>query len=169
MPEGIDSVQWITVVSTALGALIALVATMLNERFKWRREQAATHRKLCHDTYAEFLSALSDAHERMRGEFPTEHSSPQARAAAVRDVFRAAGCYPLRYQLAIVAGQDVVDGAEAAFRGLRRIRDLLADGYSLDSTEYVTVREAYSGSLRELQHRMRTELDTGQVQLSGGS
>jgi hypothetical protein len=158
-----------TLVSTALGALIALLATMLNERFKWRREQTTSRRKLCHDTYAGFLSALTDAHERMRGESLAEHASTQARAAAVRDAFLSAGCYQLRYQLAIVAGQDVVDGAEAAFFIMRDVRDLFADGHSVDSTEYVELRKTYGTSLRELQGRMRTELDAGHVHLAGGS
>jgi len=162
-------VPWMTLVSTALGALIALLATMLNERFKWRREELTSRRKLRHDVYAGFLSSLTDAHERMRGESLVEHPSPQARATAVRDAFRAAGCYPLRYQLAILAEQAVLDGAEAAFRIMRNIRDLLAEGHSIASLEYVALRDTYGISLRELQRRMRAELDVGQIHFTGGS
>ncbi|MCP3804943.1 hypothetical protein NLX83_37325 [Allokutzneria sp. A3M-2-11 16] len=151
--------QWITVVSTALGALIALVAMMLNERVKWQREQVSSRRKQCHEVYASFLSALTEAHERMR-------DSP---AAEVREVFREANCYPLRYQLAIVAGQEVVDGGEAVFQTIRDIRDLLAGGARIESAQYKELRRRFGAELRELQRRMRDELGVAPVQLAGGS
>ncbi|SDM29981.1 hypothetical protein SAMN04489726_0864 [Allokutzneria albata] len=146
-------------VSTALGALIALVAMLLNERVKWQREQVSNRRKQCHEIYASFLSALTEAHERMR-------ESP---AAEVRDAFREANCYPLRYQLAIVAGQEVVDGGEAAFQIIRDIRDLLAQGVRIDSAEYKALRKRFGAALRELQRRMRSELGVGPIDLAGGS
>ena len=158
-------------VSTALGALIALVAMMLNERVKWQREQVSNRRKQCHEIYASFLSALTEAHERMRGEVvsPEHHDNLQSRAAAIREAFREANCYPLRYQLAIVAGQEVVDGGEAAFRTIRDIRDLLARGGQIESAEYKALRKQFGAGLRELQRRMRDELGVGPVQLLGGS
>lgn len=161
--------QWTTLVSTALGALIALCATMINERFKWRREQAAGRRKLCQETYSGFLAALTDAHERMRAESLAAHDTAAARSLAVLTAFRDAGCYPHRYQLAIVAEQAVLDAAEATFRLLRKVRDLLADGDTVESDRYDDLRERYAAALRELQGRMRHELDARHVHLTGGS
>ena len=155
--------------STALGALIALVATMLNERVKWRREQVSNRRKQCHETYVSFMSALSEAHERMRAEAVSPEHDGQARALAVREAFLAANCYPLRYQLAIVAGQEVVDGAEAVFQTVRDIRDLLAVGGAIGSEEYKVLRRRFGAGMRELQRRMRDELGVGPVKLVGGS
>lgn len=158
-----------TLISTAFGAVIALGATLVNERFKWRREQAASRRKLCQETYSGFLAALTEAHERMRAESLAEHDTPAVRSLAVLDAFRDAGCYPHRYQLAIVAEQAVLDSAEAAFRQLRKIRDLLADGDTVESASYAELRNRYGTTLRELQGRMRSELDVQRAHLTGGS
>ncbi|RJQ77254.1 hypothetical protein D5S17_16255 [Pseudonocardiaceae bacterium YIM PH 21723] len=156
--------QWMTLASTAFGAVIALLATMLNERSKWRREQIRDRRKLAHETYVGLLAAFTEAHERMRSEFATG-----ARGNDIRNAFRDAGCYAMRYQLALVAQQDVVDHGERAFKSLRKIRDLLAEGRSLETEEYKELRRSYSAALRELQLAMRGELNVGPVQLEGGS
>ncbi|MFE4360431.1 hypothetical protein [Kitasatospora sp. NPDC056800] len=160
--------NWISLAGTALGALIALLATSLNDRVKWRREQSASHRALCQQTYARFLAALTDAHERMRTEARTDHQSAEARATAVLEAFHTSGCYPLRYELAIIASQPVLDGAEEAFKLIRQVRDLLAAGTGVEAPEYKELRYAYGPVLRNLQARMRAELGSDEVQLTGG-
>ena len=160
--------EWISLASTALGAIIALCTTLINERFKWRREQLSSHRRLRHQTYSSFLSALTDAHERMRGESTADHT-PESRSAAVLQAFREANCYGLRYELAIIAEQDVLDSAERAFTIMRDIRDVLAEGASTKDDRYTHLRSSYGTALRELQHRVRTELASGRVRLTGGS
>lgn len=160
--------EWISLASTALGAVIALSTTLLNERFKWRREQVSNHRKLRQQAYSSFLSALTDAHERMRGESRADHT-PESRSTAVLNAFREANCYGLRYELAIIAEQEVLDSAEEAFQTMRTIRDVLAEGNSVKDERYTQLRSSYGTTLRELQQRMRAELASGQVQLTGGS
>lgn len=161
--------QWTSLASTALGALIALLAAMLNERFRWRREQTSDRRKLLQQTYSAYLAALTEAHEQMRAESLIDHPTPETRSAAVLDAFRRARCYALRYELAIVAEQGVLDEAERTFRILREVRDLLAREGTTDSEPYKTLRGDYAASLRNLQHRMRLELGAESVVLGGGS
>ncbi|WP_216898038.1 hypothetical protein [Nocardia alni] len=164
--------QWISLVGTALGALIAMVATTVNERSKWRREQASTRRKLCQDTYSRFLAALTDAHERMRMASRTgfaNDEADEARATAILDVFRDGRCYEARYEIALVAGQAVLDHSERCFQILRDIRDTFAAGSDIHSTEYDALRQSYRTHLRELQVAMRVDLGAESVDLSGGS
>jgi hypothetical protein len=160
---------WTSLASTALGALIALLATITGERFKWRREQASDRRKQLHQTYSGFLAALTDAHEQMRAETLTGHPTSQARSTAIFDAFRAARCYHFRYELAIVAEQDVLDSAEDAFKVMRDIRDQLAQDGSVETEQYSDLRRTYGAGLRELQRRMRMELGADRVHLTGGS
>ncbi len=141
----------------------------MNERFKWQREQASNLRSLRRETYARFLAALTDAHEQMRGEAQADHSTPEARSVAVLDAFRTSRCYHLRYELAIIAEQDVLDNAEESYLIMRDLRDLLAKDGSVDSGEYRALRTRYGASLRKLQGQMRVELGAGQVRLTGGS
>lgn len=161
--------QWISLVGTALGALIALLATSLNERSKWRREQVSTRRKLCQDTYSRFLTALTDAHERMRMVSRTEFASDEARATAILDVFRDGRCYEARYEIALVAGQAVLDHSERCFQILRDIRDMFAADSAVHTPEYDALRQSYRTHLRELQAAMRVDLGAESVDLSGGS
>lgn len=161
--------ELMSLASTALGAVIALVATVINERFKWKREQVSNRRKLRQRTYSTFLASLTDAHERMRAQRTAVHETTQARSAAVLEAFRDSGCYPLRYELAIVAEQNVIDSAEKSFRMMRDIRDYLAEDGNVGDAEYKELRSIYGKSLRELQQQMRTELDAPDVELTGGS
>jgi hypothetical protein len=167
--DKISRMEWTSLASTALGALIALFTTMINDRAKWRREQVSNRRKLHQQTYSAFLTALTEAHERMRSESLAEHQTPQTRSAAIIDVFHEAGCYRLRYELSIVAEQNVLDCGEESFRIMRNIRDLLAGDGSVNDEKYKDLRRAYGASLRELQQRMRVELGNARVSLAGGS
>ncbi|KAA2256072.1 hypothetical protein F0L68_26870 [Solihabitans fulvus] len=157
-----------TILGTAMGAVIALGSTLVNDRIKWRREQSLQKRKMLQEVYSEYLTALTEAHETMRAAV-TAHGTAEERRGPVLDAFRASGAYTLRYRLAIVAGQDVLDAAEEAFRQLRGGRDLLADGNGLDSRQYKEFRTTYGGTMRELQQRIRQELREDAVSFTGGS
>ncbi|ATL65302.1 hypothetical protein CRH09_02745 [Nocardia terpenica] len=146
-----------------------MLATALNERVKWGREQVVGRRKLCQEAYSRFLAALTDAHERMRVVALAGDGGEGGRAAAVLDVFRDVGCYQVRYEMSLVAGQEVLDGAEKCFQLLRDIRDEFAGGAVVESPEYVALRRAYRTALRELQAAMRVDLGAGTVDFAGGS
>lgn len=154
--------------STALGALIALFATLINERAKWRREQVSERRKLRQQTCSRYLAALTEAHERMRAEAGGDRS-PEERAAAIERAFREANCYGLRYEIGIVADQDVVDSSERTFQLMRDIRDVLASGRGTEDEQYTALRAEYGESLRELQQCIRAELGASRLELTGGS
>lgn len=52
---------------------------------------------------------------------------------------------------------------------MRDIRDVLAEGISTKDDRYTRLRSSYGTALRELQHRVRAELASGPVRLTGGS
>ncbi len=58
--------------------------------------------------------------------------------------------------------------AEKTFRILRDIRDARADGCGLQDDPYAELRDTYGSNLRELQQRIRTELGSRRLQLTGG-
>jgi hypothetical protein len=161
--------DWISLASTALGAVIALFAASMTERFRWQHEQTSNRRALRQETYARFQAALTDAHEQMRVQARADHPTPQDRYAAVHDAFRSSRCYHLRYETAIIAEQDVLDSAEESFQITRDLRDLLAEGGSTDSGQYKALRERYEDTFHELQRRIRIELGAKPVRLAGGS
>ena len=78
------------------------------------------------------------------------------------------GLYNLRYQIAILAGQAVLDASEAAFRQMRDIRDIFVSGRRIESQQYQAQREAWSARLRTMQHVMREELARRRLNSKGG-
>jgi hypothetical protein len=159
--------QWSTLIGTALGAIVGVGSALINDILRWRREQQKYQRSIRREIYVEFLSALTDAHEKMRVASQRDYESAAARSLEIRDLFR--DCYRIRYQISIIAEQGVVDGSEATFRKMRDIRDLLSGGENLESADYQKFRTEWGALLRQLQHSMRLELGIGKVELSGGS
>ncbi|MEU4352694.1 hypothetical protein [Streptomyces sp. NPDC023838] len=81
---------------------------------------------------------------------------PQQRRRAVWEPFEA--CTSLRYELSICAPRYVVEKSDDSFRRLRDLRDIVTDGFSRDSNEYVTGRHRYDRAYQELWDAMRKDL-----------
>ncbi|MFE5038215.1 hypothetical protein [Streptomyces sp. NPDC056683] len=80
----------------------------------------------------------------------------QQRRRAVWEAFEA--CTSLRYELSICAPRYVVEKSDDSFRRLRDLRDVVADGFSRDSNEYVTGRLRYDRAYQALRDAMRIDL-----------
>jgi len=105
----------------------------------------------------------------MRAISRDDHLTPAERAKAIHAAFQAGGSYKLRYQIAILADQAVLDTSEAAFRQMRDIRDTFASGGSIESPQYQSQRETWAALLRAMQRAMREEIGSSAVELQGGS
>ncbi|WP_223776420.1 hypothetical protein [Streptomyces sp. 135] len=147
--------------STLLGAVIGVGATLLADRIRWRRESAdretATRRQL----YAEYTAALSRVRTAL-------HECAQATGGAipgsedhareVRDRFLAPGAYEIRHQLAIIAPADVVEAARSAFIALRTTRDRVLEGVTAGSEVYAELEAGNDAAIAELRRVMRRDL-----------
>lgn len=67
-------------------------------------------------------------------------------------------CTSLRYELSICAPRYVVEKSDDSFRRLRDLRDVVTDGFSRDSNEYVTGRRRYDRAYQDLRDAMRKDL-----------
>lgn len=74
--------DWSTLASTIVGAIIGIGATTLADRSRWKREQVAGQNQVRRQAYAAYLAALVGAHEAMRTAALGEHGSAESRAAA---------------------------------------------------------------------------------------
>nr|WP_239104300.1 hypothetical protein [Streptomyces sp. SID339] len=154
-------VEWISPVSTLLGAGIGVGATLPADRNRWRRESAergtATRRQL----YAEYTAALSRVrtalHEAARtADGPGPGSAEHAREVRAR--FLAPGAYELRHQLAITAPPEVVAAARSAFIALRTTRDRILEGVTADSEAFERLEAENDATVAELRRVMRRDL-----------
>ena len=161
--------QWIAVLGTALGAVIGIGSALINDRVRWRREQDRDRLGVRRELYSSYIAALTEIHESMRAVSGRDGLTPAGRRDAIRVLFHDGGLYQLRYQIGVIADQQVLDSSEAAFQHMRDIRDTLAAGGRISDPQYQEQRTAWGAVLRTLQHAMREELGSTQVTLRGGS
>lgn len=161
--------QWIAVLGTALGAVIGIGAAFINDRVRWRREQDRDRLGVRRELYSSYIAALTEIHESMRAVSGRDGLTSVERRDAIRDVFHDGGLYQLRYQIGVLADQQVLDASEAAFQQMRDIRDTFAAGGRISDPQYQEQRTAWGAVLRTLQHAMRDELGSARVVLRGGS
>lgn len=149
--------EWISPVSTALGALIGVGSTLLVDRFRWRRERADRALENRKQLYADYSAALSRIRTALN---ECAHEGPEAeeRSRIVRELFLAPGAYELRHQLAILAPPEVVKASRAAFLVLRDTRDCLLAGADAGSTSYRDLEDSFDNAVAELREIMRRDL-----------
>jgi hypothetical protein len=150
--------DWSTLASTLVGAVIGIGATTLADRSRWKREQASGHNQLRRQAYATYLAALIRAHEAMRTAALGEHSSAESREAAIQEAFRSGDPYVHRYEMALIAPPDVIEPTVQAFRRVRGIRDLLISGATADSAQYRKAQRDYYASIEAASDAMRQDL-----------
>jgi hypothetical protein len=161
--------QWIAVLGTALGAVIGLGSAFVNDRVRWKREQLRDRLGVRRELYSAYIAALTEIHESMRAISRDEQLTTIDRVNAVHEAFHAGGPYRLRYQIGVIADQEVLDSAEAAFQQMRDIRDILAAGGHIEDEDYQAHRDTWGMRLRSMQRAMRDELGSTVVELRGGS
>ncbi|MFE9458072.1 hypothetical protein [Streptomyces californicus] len=148
--------QWMTLASAVVGALIATVSAALLDRSRRRREQddrlLGTRRVL----YSDYLTCLSEARNAFRSLARNHDMDLVERERSARDSF--APCYGMRYQMSITAAANVAAASEDAFRRLRDVRDLAATGILAGDEEYSQGRAEYELALARLHNAMRLNL-----------
>ncbi|MEV8352392.1 hypothetical protein ACFVTT_04330 [Streptomyces niveus] len=149
--------EWISLASTALGAVIGVGSTLLADRVRWRRERAGQNLDVRRQMYADYTAALSRIRTALN-ECAQADIPAGERPLRVRELFLAPGAYEIRHQLAIVAPPEVVEAARSAFIVLRDTRDLLVDGSSLNDAAYMEMEERFDAAVAELRTVMRLDL-----------
>ncbi|MER5465759.1 hypothetical protein ABT010_34855 [Streptomyces sp. NPDC002668] len=149
--------EWISPVSTALGAVIGVGSTLIADRLRWSRERAGQSLDVRRKLYGDYTAALSrmrtGLHECAQADIPA-----QERPQRVRELFLAPGAYEIRHQMAIIAPLDVVEAARAAFVVLRDTRDLLVQGAAIEDPARRELEDRFDSALAELRSVMRRDL-----------
>ncbi|MGW1124374.1 hypothetical protein [Streptomyces sp. NPDC002526] len=153
--------EWMTLVSTGVGALIATASAALLDRSRWRREEGDRLLGTRRAVYSDYLTCLSQARNAFRSLARNHDLESTERARSARDSF--APCYAMRYQMSITAASSVVAASENAFRRLRDIRDLAAAGAFAGDEAYSGGRAAYEAALTRLREAMRLDLGADRV------
>lgn len=150
--------SWFTLLSTALGAVVALGATLLTDRVRWRRERGERQLGAQRDIYVAYLTALHQANQALRMVSLGDHPVEVSRDLAARAAFRDAGLVQTREHVVLTAPEPVVEAADAAFRALRALRDRIAQGQDVHSPVYAADLASYGEHLQALRNVIREEL-----------
>jgi hypothetical protein len=86
MRLGFRFVDWSAPVSTLIGAVVGVGATMLADRSRWKRDQSRERDQLRRDSYGSYLAAVIAAHEAMRAAGAGADSSPGTKQAAITGI-----------------------------------------------------------------------------------
>ena len=144
----------ISLLAVALGAVIALAATLGAEALRARSEHARVLAQLGYECYLEFLAAYVRANDALRAIC----ASGQATPAGVADAMRDSGLYIARERLLATGSPAVVLAGETAFRSVLDMRDAVADGKVLDWPDFRPANDGIAKEAWTLRQAARTAL-----------
>ncbi|MCX5008237.1 hypothetical protein OHB05_37325 [Streptomyces sp. NBC_00638] len=149
--------EWTSLLSTTMGALIALAASALAERRRWLRESEQRTRDDRRAAYVAFLNATAEASEILIN-IARGHDRDETSLARAGTVLRDSNVLPRRLELSLVADDQVVEQATLTVALLRTYRDTVARGLTFDTEEFQGVRTAFNEQRDRLTQRMRGTL-----------
>jgi hypothetical protein len=153
--------DWLPLLSTLAGAAIGIVATLIADRNRWKREDAKEAVRLRLDVYTQYTTTVKVLGETLRALAQREYPSGEERALALREAFRDSGVAVASERMWLIAPQPVVDAANGVFHCLRRICDGYADGAAVGSPEDRARWERRGTAAAEMRALMREDLGVG--------
>jgi hypothetical protein len=160
--------DWLPLLSTLAGAAIGIVATLIADRNRWKREDAKEALRLRLDVYTQYTTAVKGLGETLRALAGREHPSGDERALALHEAFRESGIAVASERMWLIAPQPVVEATNSVFHCLRRIRDGYADGTAVGSPEDRARWERRGEAAAEMRRLMREDLGVGPLGERGG-
>jgi hypothetical protein len=154
--------DWSPLLSTLLGATIGLGSAVVLERGKSARDGRQRTLDQRRTVYAEYLSALSRTRNEIRLAASKDSEPAEERSKQAREAFKEGGAYELRYQVALLAPEQVVSASDAAFRALRDVRDVVVAGAVHGEAGYVSDRDKWESRFAALREEMRRDLKVDQ-------
>lgn len=152
---------WLPLLSTLAGAAIGIVATLIADRNRWKREDAKDALRLRLDVYTQYTTAVKDLGDTLRALAAREHPSDDERALALREAFRVSGVATASERMWLIAPDPVVSASNSVFHCLRRIRDGYIDGAAVSSPEDDARWEARGKAAARMRELMREDLGVG--------
>jgi len=151
----------ISLLAVALGAVIALAATVLAETLRARSERTGVLRHVRYDSYLGFILAGVQANDALH----VLSVGHQAAAADVAAAMRDSGLYAARERLLATGSSDMVLAAETVFRSLLDIRDAVARGVPLAWPDYRPADDGIAKAIWALRQATRREFDGSPLDL----
>jgi hypothetical protein len=153
--------NWLPLLSTLAGAAIGIVATLIADRNRWKREDDKEALRLRLDTYTQYTTAVKVLGETLRALAGREHPSDDERALALREAFRESGIAIASERMWLIAPEPVVRASNDVFHCLQRIRDGYIDGTAVSSAIDHARWEERGKAAARMRKLMREDLGVG--------
>jgi hypothetical protein len=158
--------DWVPLISTGIGAAIALGGTVLADVVRSRdtreRDRLADRKEVYLQLTLAHGLALQGLRDVTRGGYESDEHRRSAAAAALT----AADIYPARERLLMAAPRWVLRSAEAAFDQLIEVRDAVRDGAGTTSAAYHDAYHPYAERMWALRNSIRSDLGSSQLRPS---
>ncbi|MER6502554.1 hypothetical protein ABT218_25050 [Streptomyces sp. NPDC001455] len=144
--------EWTTLVSTVLGAIVGVGSTLLADRVRWRRDVGERDRETLWSSYVQFLEALTHARDVISEASRASDSSQQEQ---VQKALLEHGVHAKQYQVELLAPPQVVLKARDAGYKLALYRDAVVAGARREDPECAEARRVFRAAREELMEAMR--------------
>ncbi|MEV6419983.1 hypothetical protein [Streptomyces sp. NPDC051662] len=146
--------QWATLVATAVGTVLGVLATLVADHVRWRRDRSERDRDTLRNAFTEYLTCLLAARDAFsRAEASPEHVGKGHVAIGEH------GVYAAQQNLELVAHQTLVDKAGRATLSVLDFHDAVVAGKASDSQEYVlawrAARQARAALIDEMKKALQ--------------
>ncbi|WP_225832400.1 hypothetical protein [Streptomyces sp. NK08204] len=149
--------EWISLASTALGALVGLGATFVLDQARWRRESEQRRRDDRRAVYTSFLAATAEASEILFN-IAHGHDTDASATSRAQTVIRDSAVLSRRLELSLVAAPAVMREANRLVDRLRDYRRAVGQGPAEDTQAVDQARVAYNEQRDRLVEVMRGTL-----------
>ena len=149
---------WLSLASTLLGAVIGVGSAFIIDRDRFSREQKVNTLEQRRIVYADYLSSLSRTRNELRLAAHRDALPLEERVKLAEEAFKEGQTYELRYKVSLLAPVPLVEASDAAFRSLRRVRDVVAAGGVRGQADYIAARDDWEDAFASLREKMRRDL-----------
>ena len=149
--------DWAPLVSTAVGAFIALSGTLLADVRRDKQQRNRDRHLDRRQSYLDFTLALDSAHGRLRETARSDDPAADLDTMTAEAV-GGAGLYAAREEFLMMASPSVTRAGEAAFARLINMRSVLRSRVGLKSTEYHGAYHDFAEALWEMRMAIREDL-----------
>ncbi|MEU5594791.1 hypothetical protein [Streptomyces sp. NPDC020298] len=153
--------DWLPLLSTLAGAGIGIVATLIADRNRWKREDVKEALRLRLDIYTQYTTTVKVLGETLRALAEREYPSDDERALVLREAFRDSEIAIASERMWLIAPQSVVKASNSVFHCLRRICSGYIDGTVVSSPEDRARWEARGKAAAKMRKLMREDLGVG--------
>ncbi|WP_328861750.1 hypothetical protein [Streptomyces sp. NBC_00306] len=146
--------QWSTLVATAVGAVLGVLATLVADHVRWRRDRSERDRDALRSAFTEYLTTLSAAKDAFSRVDPSPEDVGKGHVAIGEH-----GVYAAQQQLELVAQWTLIEKAGRATLSVLDFHDAVVAGHSTNSREYVDAWRAARQTRAALIEEMRKALE----------